>query len=275
MNRIIQKDSREAEIERGIDLTITSPPYGDSIDYEKHRSGEIYTDVNSDKRGDYIKEQSQIFKNILENTVEGGLCCVVIGMSKKEDSTNKVPLPHKFATMMDDIGWNLHESIVWYKVGGSSTRFGCTIQHPYPGYYYPNQMHEEIQVWVKGDVINEKVEEDKLNIDTFAQKEISNNVWHIPPVPPQKYDEHPCPFPEEIPYRLIKLYSNSGDFVYDPMTGLGTTPKVAKALGRDYLGHDISEEYVRAARKRLKNEEFNRRPQIVMDFNKTDDNIDL
>ena len=66
-------------------------------------------------------------------------------------------------------------------------------------------------------------------------KEIVNSVWHIAPVPPG-FLEHPCPYPEEIPYRLLNLYSNEGDVVLDPMVGSGTTMIEAKLLGRKGIG---------------------------------------
>ena len=57
----------------------------------------------------------------------------------------------------------------------------------------------------------------------------ANSIWHIAPIPPG-YIRHPCPFPEEIPYRLMKLYSHKGDTVLDPFNGSGQTTKVASHL---------------------------------------------
>ncbi len=65
--------------------------------------------------------------------------------------------------------------------------------------------------------------------------DIANNVWHIAPVPPDVID-HPCPFPEEIPDRLIQLYSYADDVVLDPFAGSGQTLKVAKQLKRQVRG---------------------------------------
>jgi site-specific DNA-methyltransferase (adenine-specific) len=275
MNEIYNKNAKRIPdlVQSDIDITITSPPYANSINYEKHQEGGDYKDRDEMNLSEFISNQEEIFKKIFDNTKDGGFCCIIIGMAKRED-TSKVALPHRFAVMMEDIGWKLHESIVWHKVTGGVRRFGVTIQHPYPGYYYPNQMYEEIQVWRKGDISREKIEEDKIELNEFVKKEIANNVWNIPPEPPGKYtDIHPCPFPEEIPYRLIKLYSNTGDTVCDPMAGIGTTLKVAKHLNRDYIGTEISEDYVSAARERIDNEEYDRREQLIADYNKTSDNI--
>jgi site-specific DNA-methyltransferase (adenine-specific) len=72
--------------------------------------------------------------------------------------------------------------------------------------------------------------------------------------------DHPAPFPEEIPYRLISLYSYPGDLVLDPFAGSGQVLKVAKALGRDYVGYEIFPQYQELAERRL-DEPLNIRPQ--------------
>lgn len=96
-------------------------------------------------------------------------------------------------------------------------------------------------------------------------KEIANNVWHVAPVPPGHLD-HPCPFPDEIPYRLIQLYSYPGNTVLDPFLGSGQTTKVALALGRNAVGFDIVERYVRYAYNRLREPLAVRQQQLVAEF---------
>ncbi len=73
--------------------------------------------------------------------------------------------------------------------------------------------------------------------------------------------EHPSMFPEEIPYRLIRLFSYIGDLVLDPFNGVGTTTLVARKLGRNYIGIDISEKYCRKAEERIK--EYERQPLLL------------
>jgi site-specific DNA-methyltransferase (adenine-specific) len=77
------------------------------------------------------------------------------------------------------------------------------------------------------------------------------NVWNLLPV---KYDciNHPCPFPEEIPYRLIQLYSFKDETVLDPFLGSGTTALVAKTLGRKFIGYEILEKFIEVTTERLK-----------------------
>ena len=67
-----------------------------------------------------------------------------------------------------------------------------------------------------------------------------------------KLSGHPAPFPEELPNRLIKLFSFHGDTVLDPFIGSGTTAVSAKKLGRKFVGYDINPEYIKIAKNRLK-----------------------
>ena len=82
------------------------------------------------------------------------------------------------------------------------------------------------------------------------KREIANSIWNIPPVPPGMV-RHPAPFPEQIPWRLITLFTRPGDMVLDPMNGSGQTTKVARGMGRRYLGFDVMGKYVEESRKRL------------------------
>jgi site-specific DNA-methyltransferase (adenine-specific) len=267
---IIQADASEINtFGDEVDLTVTSPPYIDAIDYEQHSSTGFDEDFRSTETEnsdvyDYFNAMEDSFQSVYDGTKDGGFCAVVIGSVKTNDG-EWYPLPHKFASMMLDIGWNFHETITWNKVTGGSSRFGVTIQYPYPGYYYPNQQKEEIQVWRRGKITRSKNEDSKIDVTTDQiKKEVANNVWHIAPVPPGKED-HPCPFPEEIAYRLISLYSNQGDMVSDPFMGSGTTAKVARNLHRKVKGTDILEKYVTESRERSK-EDLQRRDQIVPSF---------
>jgi site-specific DNA-methyltransferase (adenine-specific) len=63
---------------------------------------------------------------------------------------------------------------------------------------------------------------------------------------------HPAPFPEELPYRLIQLYSFTGDIILDPFMGSGTTAVSAIKSQRNYIGYDISKDYIILANKRIK-----------------------
>jgi DNA modification methylase len=259
-----------------IALTVTSPPYWDAIDYDSHadcpeadyrtRGGSAYEE--------YMEWLMGCFKEVLRVTKPSGFACVVIGTVLQKGA--HYPLPFRFAMEMGRLGWCFHQDIVWYKVTGGVKRAGVNIIRPYPGYYYPNIMTEYILVFRKPGpepIYRSRTDEEKeasgYHINDLYKKEVANNIWHIAPVPPKQYD-HPCPFPEEIPFRLIRLYSFKGDGVLDPFAGIGTTLKVAKHLGRDYYGYEVVKKYYDAAIERLETP-LRLRDQLISRFEKTDE----
>ncbi len=237
-----------------IDLTITSPPYRNAIDYDGHlrnlksRKKEFFRGKTQLTDRQYLDETTQIFSEVYRVTKEGGFCCIVIG--NEIVNGHLKPLPHWLLSRLIDVGWKLREEIIWHKVTGGANRFGITVQNPYPTYYRANIMHEEIFVLQKGKNNLRKLRKGKLYLNSFLKREVANSIWHIAPVPPN-YIKHPCPFPEEIAYRLIRLYSYPDDVVLDPFNGSGQTTKVAKYTGRRFIGFDIKPQYVKLAKKRL------------------------
>jgi DNA modification methylase len=139
------------------------------------------------------------------------------------------------------------------------------VINPYPKYYRANIMHEFILILRKGDVNSGRTERRDALPATHEEwtKEIANSVWHIAPVPPG-YIDHPCPFPEEIPYRLMKLYSYENDTVLDPFNGSGQTTKVAHRFGRHYVGIDVVKEYVELAEMRIASEPLHIRNEALI-----------
>jgi modification methylase len=266
-NSIIVSDSRDlSQIGKNtVSLTVTSPPYHNAINYDEHQTsqkwyrGTVGVSIES-----WLEEMKQVFSQVYQVTKPGGYCCIVIGNEIIEGKI-KLPLPALLSVELtkNDNGWKFFEEIIWNKVTGGKKRFRVTVQHPYPTYYYPNIMHEQIIILRKEPFHNVKDKKSRLRIDTIMKKEIANSVWHIAPVPPSYRKFHPAAFPEEIPYRLIQLYSNVGDLVLDPFTGSGQTPKMARFLKRRYIGVDKSEKYVKIATKRVMEPPLLRGLQLV------------
>ena len=266
-NSIIVSDSRDlSQIGKNmVSLTVTSPPYHNAINYDEHQTsqkwyrGTVGVSIES-----WLDEMKQVFSQVYQVTKPGGYCCIVIGNEIIEGKI-KLPLPAMLSVELtkNDNGWKFFEEIIWNKVTGGKKRFRVTVQHPYPTYYYPNIMHEQIIILRKEPFHNVKDKKSRLRIDSIMKKEIANSVWHIAPVPPSYRKFHPAAFPEEIPYRLIQLYSNVGDLVLDPFTGSGQTPKMARFLKRRYIGVDKSEKYVKIATKRVMEPPLLRGLQLV------------
>ena len=266
-NSIVVSDSRDlSQIGKNtVSLTVTSPPYHNAINYDEHQvSQKWYRGTVGAPIESWLEEMKQVFSQVYQVTKPGGYCCIVIGNEIIEGKV-KLPLPAMLSVELtrDDNSWKFFEEIIWNKVTGGKKRFRVTVQHPYPTYYYPNIMHEQIIILRKEPFHNVKDKKSKLRIDNIMKKEMANSVWHIAPVPPSYRKFHPAAFPEEIPYRLIQLYSNAGDLVLDPFTGSGQTPKMARFLKRKYIGVDKSEKYVKIATKRVMEPPLLREYQLV------------
>jgi len=280
LNRIFLKSCESMdELPTGsVQLTVTSPPYWNSIDYDSHiedSSAEYRGRKDVDYHREYIPFLERCFTEVFRVHSDGSFCAAIVGtVLYKHKHT---PLPHDFTCLMQKIGWEFHQDIVWYKCTGGVKRAGSTIRNPYPGYYYPNLMTEYILIFRKpssdGDtprIFQSKSSEakhaDSYATDAVFKYDIANNIWHIAPVPPKQID-HPCAFPEEIPHRIIKLYSYKDDLVLDPFAGAGTTLKVAKHLGRNWVGYEITRKYVDMSLKRI-SEPFHLRKQLICRFEK-------
>ncbi len=111
-------------------------------------------------------------------------------------------------------------------------------------------VHEYILVFSK-DSFSRRATGRKSTIHREAFLEWTKSVWTFPAAPARKVG-HPAPFPEELPRRLIELYSFKDDLVLDPFCGSGTTCLAAATLGRHYIGYEIDPSYVRLAEKRLR-----------------------
>ena len=258
-------------------LTVTSPPYWNAIDYDVHANGDAgewyrtrrYSE-GFDDYGEYLDLLARIFAEVNRVTKPGGFCAIVIGTVLLNG--RHIPVPFDLTARLQTVGWEFHQDIIWHKTTAGVKRAGVTIQKPYPGYYYPNIMTEYILLFRKpGEKIYRQVngsrEASRFEIDDVFKMDTANNIWHIAPVPPRTID-HPCPFPEEIPYRLIKMYSYLADTVLDPFVGSGQTTKVAAELGRSTVGYDTKQEYLDYARSRIAEPLRVRPKQLIARFEK-------
>ena len=253
-----------------ISLTVTSPPYWNSIDYDIHaRNGaeawhrERSYQAFGETFKDYLANIAKVFQEVYLKTKEGGFCAIVVGTILHKGK--HYPAPMMITQQVMDINWEFHQDIVWNKVTGGVKRAGSFIQHTKSGYYYPNIMTEYILIFRKPGLLR-RGRKKSLDIDDLFTRDIANNVWHIAPVPPNTIN-HPCPFPEELARRLVLLYSEEGDEILDPFLGSGQTALAAIKHKRKCVGYDIEESYLNLARKRIRSPPLSRKFNLMNNFN--------
>ena len=228
-----------------VSLAVTSPPYHNAISYESHQvdpSANYRLRAKSDYANEYLALLDRVWTECWTMLRPGGHLAINVGTVL--DSGYHFPLPqdieHQLLTAK--VKWRFVRSIFWNKVTAGVKRAGSVIQHKYPGYWYPNIMTEHIVV------VRKPGRPVVLNHD--VPTEWWQNIWDLAPVPPRSV-EHPAPFPEDLPHRLIRMLTKPGDVVLDPFNGAGATTKAAFDLDRLGVGFDISGQYVRYARERL------------------------
>ncbi|MGQ9744361.1 MAG: DNA-methyltransferase [Candidatus Bathycorpusculaceae bacterium] len=164
----------------------------------------------------------------------------------------KYPVVSDITKIMVESGFRYRDRIVWEKPEGYiriSRRSGVVLQHPYPMYFYPDNIQENIIIFQKGKfdydyikTVDPKIlEASKIDLKKYSSEKWYLTIWRITNVLPleNRLEKGVAAFPEEIPRRLIKLFTFVGETVLDPFLGSGTTTKVAKELGRNSVGYEI------------------------------------
>lgn len=151
--------------------------------------------------------------------------------------------------MMLEIGYLMRGEIIWYKGAGAgvSMAWGSWQSATNP---VLRDTHEYILVFSKGSFKRKKAIDKENTITREQFMEWTKSVWIMNPESAQKVG-HPAPFPVELPYRLIQLYTYTNDIVLDPFMGSGTTAIAALKSGRKYVGYDIDPVYVKLAQERI------------------------
>ena len=217
-----------------VSLVITSPPYNVGKKYDKDFTLKDYLD--------YLDKVWQECYRIMR--VGGRLCVNVTGIGRKP----YIPIPSLITTQILKLPFYMRGQIIWDKGAsvGNSTAWGSWKSATNPTI---RDVHENILVFSKeSNQLKKNGNEPDVSRDEFL--DFTKSIWSFPTAS-AKVTGHPAPFPEELPHRLIKLYSFPGDLVVDPFVGSGTTCVVAKKLNRRWLGFDIEPAYIKLARKRI------------------------
>ena len=219
-----------------VHLMVTSPPYNAKKEYDDDLS-----------LAEYRELLYAVFAETYKKLVTGGRACINIANLGRKPY---IPLHSYIIEDMLAIGYHMRGEIIWDKASsaGSSTAWGSWLSAANP---VLRDVHEYILVFSKDSFSRKRDGNRESSICKEDFLEWTKSVWTFPAVSAKRIG-HPAPFPEELPHRLIQLYTFVGDVVLDPFCGSGTTCLSALKSGRHYIGYDIEEKYIQLARERIK-----------------------
>ncbi|MGB2866505.1 MAG: DNA methyltransferase [Sedimentisphaerales bacterium] len=252
-HKIIIGDSRDMmEVtDESVHLVITSPPYWQLKDYGN--GSQIGFD---DTYEDYINGLNIVWNQCHRVLKKGCRLCVNIGdqfaRSVYYGRYKVIPIRTEIIKFCETIGFDYMGAIIWQKVTTCNTTGGATIMgsFPFPRNGILKIDYEFILIFKKHGaaprVSKEIKEQSRMTTEEWNQ--FFTGHWNIPG---EKQDKHLAMFPEEVPSRLIKMFSFVNDTVLDPFLGSGTTSLAAKKLSRNSIGYEINPEFLPLIKEKL------------------------
>lgn len=236
INKVFCKNSKHMNElpDNSVHLMVTSPPYNVGKEYDNDLTLE-----------EYRKLLFNIFKETYRVLVPGGRACInVANLGRKP----YLPLHSYIIEEMDKIGFLMRGEIIWNKASSASQSFawGSWMSAANP---VLRDIHEYILVFSKDRYDRQRTNK-KSTISKEEFMEFTKSVWTFPAERASRVN-HPAPFPVELPYRLIQLYTFENDIILDPFVGSGTTCVAALKTNRKYTAYDIDEKYCKIAEGRI------------------------
>jgi site-specific DNA-methyltransferase (adenine-specific) len=235
LNQIFNVSSENMQelANESVHLTISSPPYNVGMPYESKL-----------ELKEYLQFIEQVFSEIYRVTISGGR---VIVNSANTGRNPYIPLTTYYTNIMEKLGFIHRGIIVWDKgaSAGKKTSWGSWKSACNPCL---RDVNEFILCFSKGEMSRKENGESDMTGDEFLC--YTESIWRMNAASATRIG-HPAPFPVELPYRAIKLYSFKGDVVLDPFMGSGTTAVAALKAGRHYVGYELNEKYIQIAQKRI------------------------
>jgi DNA modification methylase len=238
INKVFCKSS-EAMMElpdHSVHLMVTSPPYNVGKQYDENLS---------------LKEYRELLRRVFAETyrvlVPGGRACInVANLGRKP----YLPLHSYIIEEMHKIGYMMRGEILWDKgtSASPSTAWGTYLKANNP---VLRDVHEYILVFCKDTFTRINPHNRKSTISKEEFLEFTKSVWKFPAERATKIG-HPAPFPVELAYRLIQLYTFEDEVVLDPFVGSGTVCIAALKTKRKYVAYDIDKKYCELAEERIK-----------------------
>lgn len=241
--------SMEEIPDESIHLMVTSPPYFNApFDYKG-----VFKSY-----GQYLGVLRKVAKETFRVLQKGRIA--ILNIDDMLIEGEKFPIVADATKIFQEAGFKYRDRIIWKKPDGYlriSRRSGVLLQHPYPMYFYPDNLLESIIIFQKGkfnyrSIPKEAREASKIDTKEFSDKKWYMTLWEMTNVMPgSQLEKDIAAFPEELPYRAIKLFSYKGETVLDPFLGSGTTMKVARELGRNSVGIEIKKSIIPIIKKKL------------------------
>jgi DNA modification methylase len=253
---VVFGDSRHMGLisDESVHLVVTSPPYWQLKDYDNADA----IGQSSSTYDEYLESLFEVFRECVRVLVPDGKLIVNImpiflprTASKFNRRVTKTVLPEleRFINTLGNMYF--HSLYIWDK--RKAVRFSSWGSYPYPPNLLATYPYEWILVFSKSGrrppVDKERKQKSAITHEEFTNW-VQNSIWDFPPVS-AKHENHPAPFPEELPRRCIRLYSFMGDTVLDPFAGSGTTLRVARELGRNSIGYELNPDYEVVIREKL------------------------
>ncbi len=220
--------------DHSVHLMVTSPPYNVSKEYDQ--------DLTLEEYRAFLR---RVWAETYRVLVTGGRACINIA------NLGRKPYLPLHAFIIEDmlrLGFLMRGEIIWDKgaSASASTAWGTWRSPANP---VLRDVHEYILVFAK-DSFRRQAHGRQSTISRDDFLECTKSVWSFPAVSARKVG-HPAPFPEELPRRLIELYTFAGEVVLDPFAGSGSTCLAARRLGRHFVGYEINPQYQQLALQRL------------------------
>ena len=221
--------------DNSIHLMVTSPPYNVGKEYDADLT-----------LPEYLAFLEKVWAEVFRVLVPGGRACINIANLGRRPY---LPLHAWIADSMLRLGYLMRGEVIWNKAASASpsTAWGSWKSATNPTL---RDVHEYILIFSKGAFKREKSDSKLNTISKEEFLEFTKSVWTFPAEAASKIG-HPAPFPVELPYRLIQLYSFRDEVVLDPFMGSGQTALAASKAGRHYVGYEINPDYVSLANARI------------------------
>ncbi len=252
-HKIIFGDSRRLNLidDKSVQLIITSPPYWQLKDY----GAEEQIGFN-DSYENYINNLNLVWKECYRILSDGCRLCINIGdqfaRSVYYGRYKVIPIRTEIIKFCEILGFDYMGAIIWQKTTTMNTSGGGAVMgsFPYPRNGILKLDYEFILIFKKlGNPPKPTAEQKELSKLTKEEwKEYFSSHWHFNGT---KQDEHLAMFPEELPKRLIKMFSFVGETIFDPFLGSGTTSLASKNLNRNSIGYEINTNFEKIIREKL------------------------